>query len=71
MKGILILFVDPVADGGGASYARDTEKFYNPQIKKVTVTLDGVPNQLYSSGMLPHQHFEKIQKHFAKGKHTL
>ena len=31
-KGILILFVDP-ADGGG-SYARDTEKFYNPKIKK-------------------------------------
>ena len=33
MKGILILFVDP-ADGG-ASYSRDTEKFYSPKIKNV------------------------------------
>ena len=32
MKGILILFIDP-ADGG-APYARDTEKFYNPKITK-------------------------------------
>ena len=67
MKGILILFVDP-ADGG-TDYARDSEKFYNPKIKKVSVTLDGNPNQLYSSGMLPHNHFEEIQKHFADGKH--
>ena len=68
MKGILILFVDPAADGGGANYARDTEKFYNPKIKKVSTTLDGIPNQLYSSGMLPHHHFKEIQKHFADGK---
>ena len=67
MKGILILFVDP-ADGG-TDYARDSEKFYNPKIKKASVTLDGNPNQLYASGMLPHNHFEEIQKHFADGKH--
>ena len=67
MKGILILFVDP-ADGG-ADYDRDSEKFYNPKIKKVSTTLDGNPNQLFASGMLPHQHFEEIKKHFADGKH--
>ena len=67
MKGILILFVDP-ADGG-TDYARDSEKFYNPKIKKASVTLDGNPNQLYASGILPHNHFEDIQKHFADGKH--
>ena len=69
MKGVLILFVDPGANGGGADYTRDTEKFYNPKIKKVSVMLDGSPNQLYSSGMLPHQYFEEIRKHFADGKH--
>jgi hypothetical protein len=61
--------VDPTGDGGGASYARDTEKFYNPKIKKVSVTLDGEPNQLFASGMLPHQQFDEIRKHFADGKH--
>ena len=69
MKGILILFIDSSAGGGGESYARDSEKFYNPKIKKVSVTLDGVPNQLYSSGLLPHHHFEEIQKYFAEGKY--
>ena len=43
MKGILILFVDP--SDGGASYGRDTEKFYNPKITNVAITLDGNPNQ--------------------------
>ena len=67
MKGILILCVDP-ADGG-ASFARDTEKFYNPKIKRVSTTLDGNPNQLFASGMKPPQQFEEIQKHFADGRY--
>ena len=67
MKGILILFVDP-ADGGTA-YGRDTEKFYNPKIKNVQITLDGNPNQLFASGMRPHQQFGEINKIFADGKH--
>ena len=67
MKSILILFVDP-ADGG-TSYARDTEKFYNPKITNVMTTLDGNPNQLFASGMRPHQQFGEIKKIFADGKH--
>ena len=67
MKGILILFVDP-ADGGTA-YSRNTEKFYNPKIKNVQITLDGNPNQLFASGMRPHQQFGEIKKIFADGKH--
>ena len=67
MKSILILFVDP-ADGG-TPYARDTEKFYNPKITNVMTTLDGNPNQLFASGMRPHQQFGEIKKIFADGKH--
>ena len=67
MKAILILFVDP-ADGG-AAYSRDTEKFYNPKITNVMITLDGNPNQLFASGMRPHQQFGEIKKIFADGKH--
>ena len=67
MKSILILFIDP-ADGG-TSYARDTEKFYNPKITNVMITLDGNPNRLFASGMRPHQQFGEIKKIFADGKH--
>ena len=67
MKGILILFVDP--SDGGTAYARDTEKFYNPKITNVAITLDGNPNQLFASGMRSHQQFSEIKKIFADGKH--
>ena len=67
MKGILILFVDP-ADGGGL-YDRDSEKFYNPKINKASITLDGIPNQLFASGMQKHQQWDEIKKHFGDGKH--
>ena len=48
MKGILMLFEDGAAQ---QPFARDTEAFYNPKIKKVDVTIEGVPNQLFSQGM--------------------
>lgn len=67
MKGILVLFVNP--SDGGASYARDAEKYYNPKITRVSITLDGNPNQLFGSGMRAHQQFDEIRKHFADGKH--
>ena len=42
LKGILVLFEEE------KSYTRDTSKFYNPSIQKVSVTIEGKPNQLYS-----------------------
>ena len=42
-----------------------TEDYYNPQISKVEVTIDGVPNQLYSKGMLAYQQWDEITKYFA------
>ena len=46
MKGLLLLFVDPAA-----AFQRDTEAFYNPQITKAEVTIEGVPNELYAQGL--------------------
>ena len=62
MKGILMLFKD-----AAASFQRDTEKFHKPQITKVKVTIEGVPNQLYSQGMRAYQLWEEARKHFAAG----
>ena len=50
MKGILMMFEDSSSGEAGAAFARYTETFYNPQISKVEVTIEGVPNQLCSHG---------------------
>ena len=51
-KGILMLFQNVAAQ---QTFARNTEAFYNPQITKVEVTIEGIPNQLYSQGMRTYQ----------------
>ena len=42
-----------------------TEDYYNPKITKVEVTIEGVPNQLYSKGMQAYQQWDEIIKYFA------
>ena len=42
LKGILVLFEEE------KPFVRDTSKFYNPKIQKVSVIIEGKPNQLYS-----------------------
>ena len=46
-------------------FARNTEAFYNPQITKVEVTIEGIPNQLYSQGMRAYQMWDEAKKYFA------
>ena len=62
LKGILVLFE------GEGSYARDTGKFYNPKIQKVSVIIEGKPNQLYAQGMRSFEQYDEICKYFAEGK---
>ena len=57
MKGILLLFEDPDRTS--------TEDFVNPKIIKVEMTIEGVPNQLYSQGMRQYQQWDEINKYFA------
>ena len=62
LKGILVLFEkEPV-------FARDTSKFYNPKIEKVSITVEGKPNQLFSKGMRSFEQYDEICKYFAEGK---
>ena len=62
LKGILVLFEEE------ESYKRDTGKFYNPKIKKVSVIVEGKPNQLFAQGMQPFEQYNEICKYFAEGK---
>ena len=62
LKGILVLFEEE------GSYTRDISKFYNPKIQKVSVIVEGKPNQLYAQGMRSFEQYDKICKYFAEGK---
>ena len=62
LKGILVLFEEE------QSYTRNTSKFYNPKIQKVSVTVEGKPNQLYAQGMRSFEQYDEICKYFAEGK---
>ena len=65
MKGILMLFGNVAAQ---QPFARNTEAFYKPQITKVEVTIEGIPNQLYSQGMRAYQIWDEAKKYFAASR---
>ena len=62
LKGILVLFEEE------KPYERDTSKFYNPKIQKVSVIVEGKPNQLYAQGMRSFEQYDETRKYFAEGK---
>ena len=62
LKGILVLFEEE------GSYTRDMSKFYNPKIQKVSVIVEGKPNQLYAQGMRSFEQYGETCKHFAEEK---
>ena len=61
LKGTLVLFEEE------KSYVRDTSKFYNPKIQKVSVTIEGKPNQQYSQGMRLFEQYDEACKYFTEG----
>ena len=62
LKGILVLSEEE------KSYTRDTSRFYNPGIQKVSVTIEGKPNQLDSQGMRSFEQYDEARKYFAEGR---
>ena len=60
LKGILVLFEEE------KPYERDTCKFYNPKIQKVSVTIESKPNQLYSQGMRSFEQCDETCKYSLK-----
>ena len=61
MTGILLLLTENPTAG-----ERDSEKYVNPDIKSVQINIDGVPNMLYSKGMLPTDQWESIKQRFPR-----
>ena len=61
---VLLIFTQ---ERSADKFARDTEEFYNPKITKVEVTVEGVPNELYTQNMEYRHQYDEIVKHFAEG----
>ena len=59
LKGILLLFINSYAAG-----ARDTEHYFNPDITKVKVTVNGVPNRVYNEGLSGSDMWQELTRHF-------
>ena len=62
LKSILVLFEEE------KPYVRDTSKFNSPKILKVSVIVEGKPNQLYTQGMTSCEQYDKACKYFTEGK---
>ena len=61
LQGMPLLFVDKQNDFG-----YENEKFYNPSIKKILTTSNGIPHQLYPGGVLSRDIFPEAKKYFYK-----
>lgn len=55
LKGILLLLIEPYIAG-----ARDSEKYINPDITKVSVTVSGSPNKIYNNGIEAQDRWQEI-----------
>ena len=62
LTSILVLFKEE------EPYKRDMSRFCNPKIEKVSVIIEGKPNQLYAQGMQSFEQYDEICKYFAKEK---
>ena len=65
LKGILLLFINPYVAG-----ARDTEHYFNPDITKVKVTVNGVPNRVYNEGISGTDMWNELTRYFNPRGHT-
>ena len=65
LRGVLLIFTQ---ERSATKFARDTKEFYNPNITKVEVTVEGVPNELYAQNMEYRHQYDEIVKHFAEGR---
>ena len=64
LKGVLLVFMK---ERNATKFNRDPEEFFNSKIRKVEVTVEGVPNELYAQNMEYRHQCDEILKHFSEG----
>ena len=61
LQGLLLLFLDKRDDFGNKN-----EEFYNPSIKKILVTINGMPHQLFAAVLQARKIYPELKKYFHK-----
>ena len=61
LQGLLLLFLDKRDD-----FANKNEEFYNPSIKIILVTINGMPHQLFAAGLQAREIYPELSKYFYK-----
>ena len=61
LQGLLLLFLDKRDD-----FANKNEGFYNPSIKKILVTINGMPHYLFAAGLQAREIYPELKKYFYK-----
>ena len=61
MKGLRLLFLDKRDD-----CAKKNEEFYNLSIKKILVTINGMPHQLFAARLWASEIYPELKKYFYK-----
>ena len=61
LQDLLLLFLDKRDD-----FANKNEEFYNPSIKKILVTINGMPHQLFAAGLQARDIYPELKKYFYK-----
>ena len=59
LQGLLLLFLDKRDD-----FTNKNEEFYNPSIKKVLTTINGMPHQLFAAGLQARDLYPELKKYF-------
>ena len=61
LQGLLLLFLDKRDD-----FANKNKEFYNPSIKKILVTINGMPHQLFAARLQTREIYLEQSKYFYK-----
>ena len=61
LQGLLLLFLDKCDD-----FANKNEEFYNPSIKKILITINGMPHDLFTAGLKVRGICPELSKYFYK-----
>ena len=61
LQGLLLLFLDKRDD-----FANKNEEFYNPSIKKILVTINGMLHQFFAAGLPAKDIYPELKKYFYK-----